>query len=88
MQLYGVTDAIDPMQVNVLEALPIRKERVLLTMQEWAKRNVSESLEPVMNFQGGVDASFQALKIACEDMMRQRSIDWIERVHSQLVARS
>ncbi|KXH66401.1 hypothetical protein CSAL01_12398, partial [Colletotrichum salicis] len=58
MQLYGVADAIDPMQVNVLEALPVRKERVLLTRQEWAKRNVSESLEPVMNFQGGVDASF------------------------------
>ncbi|KAL2878174.1 hypothetical protein SGCOL_006424 [Colletotrichum sp. CLE4] len=86
MQLYGVADAIDPMQVNV--ALPVRKERVLRTMQEWAKRNASESLEPVMNFQGGVDASFQALKIACEDMMRQRGIDWIERVHSQLVVRS
>ncbi|UQC77400.1 uncharacterized protein CLUP02_02868 [Colletotrichum lupini] len=57
-------------------------------MQEWAKRHVSESLEPVMNFQGGVDASFQALKIACEEMMRQRSIDWIERVHSQLVGQS
>ncbi|KAK1467090.1 hypothetical protein CMEL01_11083 [Colletotrichum melonis] len=85
MQLHGVTDAIDPMQVNVLEALPIRTERVLLTLQEWAKRHVSESLEPVMNFQGGIDASFQALKIACEEMMRQRSIDWIERVHSQLV---
>ncbi|KAF4775083.1 hypothetical protein HER10_EVM0006382 [Colletotrichum scovillei] len=88
MQLHGVTDAIDPMQVNVVEALPIRKERVLLTLQEWAKRRVSESLEPVMNFQGGIDASFQALKIACEEMMRQRSIDWIERVHSQLVGQS
>ncbi|KAJ0333399.1 hypothetical protein COL5a_001105 [Colletotrichum fioriniae] len=88
MQLHGVTDAIDPMQVNVLEALPIRKERVLLTLQEWAKRHVSKSLEPVMNFQGGIDASFQALKIACEEMMRRRSIDWIERVHSQLVGQS
>ncbi|OHF03643.1 hypothetical protein CORC01_00962 [Colletotrichum orchidophilum] len=85
MQGYGVAEAIEPMQVKVRDALPVSKRYVeISSVRGWAKRNVSESLEPVMGFQGGVDASMQALKMACEGMMEKRGKDWIADVHFEL----